>query len=200
MARHSRATHSPSSPTRTSEAIGRLEPRLPPARAPPPARTRRRAYGHCCTSGSPGRTPSPGRPNETERALAAAEAALAEVDGSPQPDWVTWVDHNELQIMTGRCWTELRRPLRAVPVLKTALAHFDNAQARDKSLYMSWLAASYLHAGEVEEAAAVMGHALDLSAEVASVRPRQRLDPILKTLTGHGSVPSVAAVLEKSRA
>jgi len=45
-----------------------------------------------------------------------------------------------------------------------------------------------------------MGHALDLSAEVASVRPRQRLDPILKTLTGRGSVPSVAAVLEKSRA
>ncbi|MFC8664045.1 XRE family transcriptional regulator [Streptomyces sp. NPDC057199] len=138
--------------------------------------------------------------DETERALAAAEAALAEVEDSPQPDWVTWVDHNELQIMTGRCWTELRRPLRAVPVLKTALARFDNAQARDKSLYMSWLAASYLHAGEVEEAADVTSRALDLSAEVASVRPRQRLDPIIENLAGHRALPAVAAVLEKARA
>ncbi|MGA5454793.1 XRE family transcriptional regulator [Streptomyces umbrinus] len=141
-----------------------------------------------------------GQADETGRALAAAEAALAEVEDSPQPDWVTWVDHNELQIMTGRCWTELRRPLRAVPVLKTALARFDNAQARDKSLYMSWLAASYLHAGEVEEAADVTSRALDLSSEVASVRPRQRLDPIIENLTGHRALPAVAAVLEKARA
>ncbi|MFE7158931.1 hypothetical protein [Streptomyces sp. NPDC057636] len=75
----------------------------------------------------------------------------------PVPDWAAWVDQDEADIMKGRCWTELRRPLRAVPVLEAVLARFDDAQARDKSLYLSWLAESYLAAGGVEQAAVVTG-------------------------------------------
>ena len=137
---------------------------------------------------------------ETERALDAAQAALEEANGAPQPDWVTWVDANELQIMTGRCWTELRRPLRAVPVLTEALDRYDDTHARDKSLYLSWLATSYLHAGEVEEAAKVTGRAFDLSAEVASVRPKQRLAPLLEQLRPHRKLSAVADVLAKAGA
>lgn len=141
-----------------------------------------------------------GLADETERALDAARAALAEVDDAPQLDWVAWVDETELRIMTGRCWTELRRPLRAVPVLEAALAQYDDTHARDKSLYLSWLADSYLTAGEVEQAASVTGRALDLSAGVASVRPRKRLAPVLQRLEVHHQVPAVAGVLEKARA
>ncbi|MGW5864216.1 XRE family transcriptional regulator [Streptomyces sp. NPDC055239] len=141
-----------------------------------------------------------GLPAETERALVAAESALDEIDGSPQPDWVAWVDQNELQIMSGRCWTELRRPLRAVPTLEAALAKYDDTHARDKSLYLSWLADSYLTAGEVEQSAKATSRALDLSAGVASVRPRQRLTPVLRRLGDHRTLPEVADVLEKARA
>lgn len=102
--------------------------------------------------------------------------------------------------MTGRCWTELRRPLRAVPVLEKALEAYDDRHARDKALYLSWLADSYLAAGEVEQAAAVTGRALDLSAGVASVRPRQRLEPVLQQLDGHRTLPVVAEVLDKALA
>ncbi|MEU9412437.1 helix-turn-helix transcriptional regulator [Streptomyces sp. NPDC048281] len=137
-------------------------------------------------------------PSETARALEAAEAALAENHDTPQPDWAAWVDHNELLIMTGRCWTELRRPLRAVPVLEEALGRYDDAHARDKSLYMSWLATSYLHADEIEQAAAITGRALDLSVGVASVRPQERLAPVLRALSRHSSLPEVAAVLGKA--
>ena len=136
---------------------------------------------------------------ETERALEASQAAFAEVDDAPQPDCAAWVDRIELQIMSGRCWTELRRPLRAVPVLESALAQYDDAHARDKTLYLSWLADSYLTAGEVEQAAAVTGRALDLSAGVASVRPRQRLSPVLWKLSEHRASPVVAEVLDKAR-
>ncbi|MEJ8657452.1 helix-turn-helix transcriptional regulator [Streptomyces sp. MS1.AVA.4] len=135
---------------------------------------------------------------ETERALAEAELALGSVQSAPQPDWVSWVDHNELLIMSGRCWTELRRPLRAVPVLETALAAYDDSHARDKSLYLSWLADAYLAAGEVEQAAEVTGHALDLINGVASVRPRRRLDPVLRRLARHRGVVGVGDVLEKA--
>ncbi|MEU0845743.1 XRE family transcriptional regulator [Streptomyces sp. NPDC005962] len=139
-----------------------------------------------------------GEADETERALDAAESALGEGDGTPQPDWAAW-DGNGLQIMAGRCWTELRRPLRAVPVLEDFLSRYDDTHARDKSLYLSWLADSYLAAGEVEEAASATGRALELSAGVASVRPRQRLAPIVQQLRPHRELPAVAEVLEKAR-
>ncbi|MFI9170500.1 XRE family transcriptional regulator [Streptomyces lincolnensis] len=141
-----------------------------------------------------------GQAEETERALEAARDALAEVDGAPQPDWAAWVDETELQIMSGRCWTELRRPLRAVPVLENALARYDDSHARDKALYLSWLADAYLTAGEVEQAATVTGRVLDLSSGVASVRPRERLAPVLRRLGEHQGVSAVAAVLEQARA
>ncbi|OPF77849.1 hypothetical protein VT50_0220700 [Streptomyces antioxidans] len=141
-----------------------------------------------------------GRDSETERALSAAEAALSDGDGTPQPDWVAWVDRDELRIMTGRCWTELRHPLRAVPVLEDVLTRYDDTHARDKSLYLSWLAESYLTAREVEQAATVAGRALDLSAGVASVRPRQRLEPTLRQFSVYRDLPAVAEVLERARA
>ncbi|MFF8872391.1 tetratricopeptide repeat protein [Streptomyces massasporeus] len=138
------------------------------------------------------------QPHLVEQALDAARAALQEQqDWEPQPDWAAWVDQTELDIMTGRCWTELRRPLRAVPVLTRALERFDDHHARDKALYLSWLADAYLAAGEVEEAARVTGHAWDLSVGVASVRPRQRLAPVLEQLRRHQDVSLVRNVLEK---
>jgi tetratricopeptide (TPR) repeat protein len=140
-----------------------------------------------------------GQVTETERALSAAATALNDGDGTPQPDWVAWVDRDELQIMTGRCWTELRRPLRAVPVLQDVLARYDDTHARDKSLYLSWLAESYLAAREVEQAATIASRALDLSAGVASVRPRQRLEPTLRQLSPHRDLPVVAEALERAR-
>ncbi|MET8826510.1 XRE family transcriptional regulator [Streptomyces sp. NPDC004610] len=136
---------------------------------------------------------------DTERALQTAAYALSQADGTPQPDWAAWVDETELQIMTGRCWTELRRPLRAVPVLEAALARYDDAHARDKSLYLSWLADSYLTAGEVEQAAVVTGRALELCAGVASVRPHARLAPVVRRLGQHQSLPAVAGVLDQAR-
>ncbi|WP_030901431.1 helix-turn-helix transcriptional regulator [Streptomyces sp. NRRL F-5126] len=139
-----------------------------------------------------------GLATETEQALNDATAALHDASGEPQPDWVAWVDATELQIMSGRCWAELRRPLRAVPALEQALAQYDDSHARDKALYSSWLADAYLSAGEVEQSAAVVARALDLSDGVASVRPRQRLAPVLGRLGAHRGVPAVAAVLERS--
>ena len=79
------------------------------------------------------------------------------------------------------------------------LSHYDDAHARDKSLYLSWLADSYLAAGEIEQAAAITGRALELSAGVAFVRSRRRLAPILQHLSAHRELPTVAEVLEKAR-
>lgn len=135
---------------------------------------------------------------DAEAALVAAEEALHMTDSAPQPDWVSWVDHRELQIMSGRCWTELRRPLRAVPILEQALAGYDDTHARDKALYLSWLAEAYLTAGEVDQAAAVTGQALALTNGVASVRPRKRLQSVLERLAPHCGNAAVDDALERA--
>ncbi|MEU5660531.1 helix-turn-helix transcriptional regulator [Streptomyces sp. NPDC047737] len=135
----------------------------------------------------------------TEQALAAARQDLEDAqDGEPQPGWSTWVDHNELDIMTGRCWTELRRPLRAVPVLTAALDRFTDDHARDKALYLSWLADAYLTAGEVEQAAETVRRALELATGVASTRPRQRITPLLDRLRPHAGIATVRDLLERT--
>jgi hypothetical protein len=141
-----------------------------------------------------------GNATDAEHELANAEQALAEGDQQPQRHWTSWVDRTELQIMTGRCWTQLRRPLRAVPLLESVLASFDDSHARDKALYLSSLAQAYLAAGEVEQAAAVTQRVLELSAGVASIRPRRHLEPVLEQLTKHRSIAVVADVLDLRQA
>ncbi|WP_326734875.1 helix-turn-helix transcriptional regulator [Streptomyces sp. NBC_01022] len=133
----------------------------------------------------------------TERALTAARQALDDAQpDEPQPGWSAWVDHNELDIMTGRCWTELRRPLRAVPILTNALNRYADDQARDKALYLTWLADAYLTAGEIEQAAETTARSLQLSVGVASVRPQQRIAPLLDRLRPHSNTPQVRELLE----
>ncbi|MGW3398748.1 helix-turn-helix domain-containing protein [Streptomyces hydrogenans] len=137
------------------------------------------------------------QPAGTERALQAARKALTEApEGEPQPHWSAWVDHQELDIMTGRCWTELQRPLRAVPVLSSALAAFPDTHARDKALYLSWLAEAYVTAGEIEQAATTVSRALELSQDVASTRPRQRIAAVLGKLRSYPDVAKIREVLE----
>ncbi|MFF4592454.1 hypothetical protein [Amycolatopsis sp. NPDC001319] len=133
------------------------------------------------------------------RALGAAGDALADPrDVGPGPDWATWA-HNqtELEIMAGRCWTELGRPLRAVPALESAMSRYDDSHARDKALYLSWLADAYLDAGEVEHAAASLDRAFDLSANVASARPQQRLSAVLERMAPHASVGAVTDLVSR---
>ncbi|MFG3406498.1 helix-turn-helix domain-containing protein [Streptomyces sp. NPDC048142] len=137
----------------------------------------------------------------TERALEAAREALDSAqDGEPQPDWAAWVDDVELDIMTGRCWTELRRPLRAVPALTRALGQYSDDNARDKSLYLSWLAQAYLTADEVEVAAQHVHRAAALARGVASQRPAQRLVPLINHLRPHAGLPAVRELLESTAA
>ncbi|WP_026269788.1 helix-turn-helix domain-containing protein [Salinispora arenicola] len=128
----------------------------------------------------------------TQRHMDQGTTCLAEHDDRPEPDWVWWVDRAEGDIMAGRCWTVLNRPLRAIPVLERALAGFDDTYARDKSLYLSWLADAYLDANEVEQACATASVVVRLAAGVGSIRPGQRLNDILGRLGPHAALPCVA--------
>lgn len=116
-------------------------------------------------------------------ALAKGEEALGRSRSGDAPDWAAWVDsQTELDIISGRCWTRLHRPLRAVPALDRALAVYDDSHARDKALYTTWLADAYLDAEEPEHAAALTGRAVDLAQGVASARPNERISEVIARL------------------
>ncbi|WP_298797111.1 hypothetical protein [Pseudonocardia sp. 73-21] len=135
-----------------------------------------------------------GDADATARCLGRAEDAFAIANGQT-PGYAAWIDENELAIMTGRCWSELRRPLRAVPVLERALADYSDAHSRDKALYSSWLADSYIDAGEIEQAAEVVQSSLTVMGNTSSVRPRERLAEVAGRLAEHGDLPVVRDLL-----
>ena len=139
-----------------------------------------------------------GDPDRAGRALGRAEEALQLNRDSAAPDWAAWVDsRTELDIISGRCWTTLHRPLRAVPALESALAAYDDSHGRDKALYSSWLADAYIDAGEPEQAAVVTGRAVNLASGVASVRPNQRIAEVIARLEDYANSPAVRDLLSR---
>jgi tetratricopeptide (TPR) repeat protein len=138
-----------------------------------------------------------GDADQTARALDQATMAIKSPSGDePQPDWAFWVDELEVQIMSGRCWTELRRPDRAVPILEAALTRYDDTHSRDKALYLTWLAHAHLDADDPERAAAATDHALELAAGVGSVRPGDRIQSVLRRLNYYRNLPAAADILD----
>ncbi len=78
------------------------------------------------------------------------------------------------------------------------MADFDDTHARDKALYLTWLAHAYLDASEIEQSATVIATAMDLFAGVGSVRPQQRADEFLLRLHPYRAVAPVAEVLDSA--
>lgn len=138
-----------------------------------------------------------GNAREADGALAVAEEAIREEAERPEPDYVYWVDPDEIAIMTGRCWAELHRPLRAIPALEGALARYDDTRARDKALYLTWLASAYLDAGEVEHSVTLTNRVLDLSQGLASQRPAARSRVLMHRFQPYRQIASVKELLER---
>jgi hypothetical protein len=132
------------------------------------------------------------------RSLGAAHEALAE-DSGDAPDWAYWVTEAELDVMDSRVYTELRRPLRAVPLLVRVLRDYPATSTRERALYESWLAVAYADANEPEEAARVAAHVIELSGDTASARASERVRVVLARLAEFPDVPEVRDVLDAVR-
>jgi hypothetical protein len=94
-----------------------------------------------------------GEARDAERALSTVETEYEHQRTADDPIWAYWLDEGEINIMAGRVWTQLERPLRAVPILEQATAGYDDDTGRETSLYLTWLAESLLQANEAERAA-----------------------------------------------
>lgn len=132
----------------------------------------------------------------TMRALGEAAEALSQHADEVEPTWLYWVDAGELQVMEARAYTELRRPLRAVPLLNDVLSRYDATHTREMALYLSWLAVAYADANEPEQAANVARRMLEMSADLGSDRTSERARVVRASLKPFGDVPEVREVLD----
>ncbi|MGW4019927.1 helix-turn-helix transcriptional regulator [Streptomyces sp. NPDC005009] len=130
------------------------------------------------------------------RALGEAGQALSEdSEGIESPAYLYWVDAGELKVMESRVYTELRRPLRAVPLLREVLSGYDATHTREMALYLSWLAVALADANEPEESAAIAERVISLASEIPSERTAERVRVILRRFQEFSDVPEVAALL-----
>lgn len=132
-----------------------------------------------------------GQAGPTSRALGVVEDAYAEGQVDADPAWTYWLDEDEISIMAGRCWTELGRPMRAVPLLEDVTSRFPDDRARELALYLTWLAAAYIQANEIEQAATTAGRALKFARQVSSTRSAERVEHVRKLLVPYHGVPAV---------
>jgi transcriptional regulator with XRE-family HTH domain len=138
---------------------------------------------------------------------AAAERALGQVDDvfasrgpADDPPWVYWLTVDEVAIMAGRVWTELRRPLRAVPILERATAEYGEDTGRETALYLTWLAEALVQARELEQAANVATRALRLARRSDSPRAVGRVEVVRRQLAAFAGTPAVDAFEDECRA
>ncbi|MFE4663922.1 helix-turn-helix transcriptional regulator [Streptomyces sp. NPDC056716] len=162
------------------------------AEAPPKARALyldRVAWAHTKAGGAE-------NGQQAMRSLGEAGQALSEdSEGTESPAYLYWVDVGELRVMESRVYTELHRPLRAVPLLREVLSEYDATHTREMALYLSWLAVALADANEPEEAAVVTERVISLGSGILSERVAERVRVILGRLQDYRDVAEVAALL-----
>jgi hypothetical protein len=133
-------------------------------------------------------------------ALDAADESFSRADGEPGPAWAYWLTRGELDVMAGRCFTELDQPDRAEPLLLDAIAGYDLSRSREVALYRSWLGEAYAKAGDVDRACDQSMKVLDAVEGVNSARVDDRVVVLRRALRRYADEPAVRDVEERSRA
>ncbi|WP_149183634.1 helix-turn-helix domain-containing protein [Streptomyces sp. TRM49041] len=177
---------------RERDAVTLAQAALDEAGADAPAKTR--ALFHDRTAWAHTRA---GEPQPAMRALGQAHDALTDDHGPEAPQWAYWVCGEELDVMDARVYTQLRRPLRAVPLLTDVLARYDATHARELALYRSWLAVALADANEPEQAADTAQQVITASVDMTSDRTAERSRTVLRRLLDYTDVPEVGALLRE---
>jgi hypothetical protein len=129
--------------------------------------------------------------SRTERALVDVDETFCDSNPEEDPRWTYWLDRDEIDVMAGRCFTELRLPAKAEPILRWVLDRYDESRVREAALYTSWLAESHIYAEDIELAAITATQAVTRAARTNSVRSNDRIALLQRKLAPHRDVAAV---------
>jgi hypothetical protein len=130
-----------------------------------------------------------------ERTLGLVEENFGNSKPENDPDWVYWLNREEVDVMAGRCYTELKQPAKAEPLLREAISGYDNTHIRENTLYQSWLAEDYILLNEIDTAAEISSQILESRSRANSARTDERLRHLAKLLRSFKDVQSAAEFL-----
>jgi tetratricopeptide (TPR) repeat protein len=131
------------------------------------------------------------------RALDQVEDKFTAFDPDTDPDWVYWLNREEIDVMAGRCFTELKQPAKAVPLLQNAIAAYDSTHIREISLYQSWLAEDFLLLGEIDAASEISSQVLELGAQIDSARTNDRIKHLASLMDSHNDSRAASEFLDR---
>ncbi|MFN2478262.1 MAG: hypothetical protein ABR615_03705 [Pseudonocardiaceae bacterium] len=137
-----------------------------------------------------------GEIRHTERALSAVDTEYDRRCPADDPEWVYWLDEDEITVMAGRCYVELHQPDRAIHLLTSVLERYDERHTRESALYTSWLAEAHVQAGDVEHATALAERTLELSSSTSSSRGDDRVTLLAQRLAPYRAVGVVRDFLD----
>lgn len=119
----------------------------------------------------------------TRRALDAVDDAYEDRSpGIEEPEWVYWLNRDEIDVMAGRCFVELGDAARAEPLLARAIEGYPAEHAREVALYQTWLAEAYARTGELDAARVTIARARKAANAVNSTRLDLRVSEIERTV------------------
>jgi hypothetical protein len=102
-----------------------------------------------------------------------------------------------LDMEAARCWIQLDQPHRAISTLEQGLASWQPQYRRDLGLGMARLASAYARADELDHAATIAEHALNIATETGSARTAQQLKDVQRQ-AAHRGAPHHARRLQQA--
>lgn len=136
-----------------------------------------------------------GQADAAARTLDRVDDVFADDHPDEDPLWAYWLNRDEIDVMRGRVWTQLERPLRAVPPLERAIAAYRTDAPREVALYLTWLSEALLQGHEVDRAADTGSDAARLAVGAGSDRAAQRVARLARLLAPHAGQASVSRFL-----
>ncbi|HWD04271.1 MAG TPA: helix-turn-helix transcriptional regulator [Amycolatopsis sp.] len=120
----------------------------------------------------------------TRRTLDAVDDAYAaRTPGVEEPEWVYWLDRNEIDVMAGRCLVELGDPTRAEPLITHAVAAYAPEHIREVALYRTWIAEAYARSGNLDAARSALRAARTAGNGVNSTRLAVRVEHVARLVS-----------------
>jgi hypothetical protein len=107
-----------------------------------------------------------------------------------------WLNREEVEVMAGRCYTELHDPSKAATLLTSAIGSYDQALIRENALYLSWLADDYVQLDDIDQAANLGTQVAELASRTNSARTTDRLEHVASLLVPYQASAPVREFFE----
>jgi hypothetical protein len=124
------------------------------------------------------------------RALTGAETAFGNAVRDNDPAWLRYFDEAYLAARMAHCFHALGEPAHAERYARRSL-HMDDRFVRGKAFNLALLASTLADQDDVEQACAVGGQALDLTAGLRSARSVRYIKDLQRSLRRRGDTAAV---------